>query len=90
MTGASGAAVRFSSSGVLPSDKDCRPILGGLPGGAALIEYNAFGALTHSSVGDLSPRRRAFFCEVVKNLRRPDHWDMRRLADLENFFLHLR
>src|SRR5208337_2092262 len=53
------------------------------------VEHDTLRALTHCCIGDLRPRRDATFSEGFEHLGRPDHRHMRRLANPEDFFLHL-
>jgi hypothetical protein len=55
----------------------------------ALVQHHRLGAHGHRGIGHLAPRRQALLDQLLEHLRRPDHRDVRRLAQPHQLFLHL-
>jgi hypothetical protein len=55
-----------------------------------LVEHDARGALAHSGVRDFGSLRHARLRERFQDLRRPDHGQIRSLADPQDFLLNFR
>ena len=55
----------------------------------SLVQHDAFRADSHGGVGDLGARRQALLRQTLEDLRRPDHRDVRGLAEPEDLLLDL-
>ena len=53
----------------------------------SLVQHDAFGTLPHRGVADLGARRQPALGELLENLRRPDHRQVRGLTQPQNLFL---
>jgi hypothetical protein len=53
-----------------------------------LVQHHALSSVTHGSVGNLGPRRKALPRKRVQNLSRPDHRDVSGLADPQDLLLN--